>query len=325
GAQVDIGGHRAIAGAAAGVPQPQGFRAGHEESLGTDTGGHGARQHRAARQRAGHSSLGPCVLYLQEILLILDAAAVSKVHSAGNRDHDNRHKHGNRSIDRGQVTPCHGFQFFGIDALDVFKANFSPAARALANDALGEGDVSALLPGLTEIRIQETAFAGVWRVLEIAPTGHVLRDAVEVCALPIAVLERAAASASERPQPVDEPEGLMNARAVLNELVEASTRYRPGEPAHIVNLTLLPMSPADLEFLVASLGAGGATLLSRGYGNCRITASGLAHTWWVQYFNSSDKLILNTIEVVDIPEVALAAAEDIADSTDRLAELLPLI
>ena len=33
-------------------------------------------------------------------------------------------------------------------------------------------------------------------------------------------------------------------------------------------------------------------------------------------------LILNTIEVVDVPEVALAAAEDLADSRERLAELV---
>jgi hydrogenase-1 operon protein HyaF len=35
-----------------------------------------------------------------------------------------------------------------------------------------------------------------------------------------------------------------------------------------------------------------------------------------------DQLILNTIEVVDVPEVALAAREDFEDSTARLAEWL---
>jgi hydrogenase-1 operon protein HyaF len=33
-------------------------------------------------------------------------------------------------------------------------------------------------------------------------------------------------------------------------------------------------------------------------------------------------LILNTIEVVAVPEVALAAAEDLVDSRGRLAELV---
>ena len=36
-------------------------------------------------------------------------------------------------------------------------------------------------------------------------------------------------------------------------------------------------------------------------------------------------LILNTIEVVDVPEVALAAPEDLVDSRERLAELIAWI
>ena len=64
------------------------------------------------------------------------------------------------------------------------------------------------------------------------------------------------------------------------------------------------------------------TLLSRGYGNCRITSTRLRDTWWVQYFNSMNSLILNTIEVTAVPEVALAAPEDFADSLSRLGEWL---
>jgi hydrogenase-1 operon protein HyaF len=42
----------------------------------------------------------------------------------------------------------------------------------------------------------------------------------------------------------------------------------------------------------------------------------------VQYFNSMDHLILNTIEVATVPEVALAAPEDFSDSLERLDEWL---
>ena len=44
--------------------------------------------------------------------------------------------------------------------------------------------------------------------------------------------------------------------------------------------------------------------------------------WRVQYFNSMQTLILNTLEVVEVPEVAMAAADDLADSRERLRELL---
>jgi hydrogenase-1 operon protein HyaF len=67
------------------------------------------------------------------------------------------------------------------------------------------------------------------------------------------------------------------------------------------------------------------TLLSRGYGNCRVTATGVARVWWVQYFNSQDALILNTIEVTEVPAVACAAALDLEDSAERLAEVIAWI
>ena len=66
---------------------------------------------------------------------------------------------------------------------------------------------------------------------------------------------------------------------------------------------------------------GPVAILSRGFGNCRISSTAARDVWRVQYFNNMQTLILNTIEVVDMPEVALAAAEDLADSRERLGEL----
>lgn len=50
-----------------------------------------------------------------------------------------------------------------------------------------------------------------------------------------------------------------------------------------------------------------------------------ANLWWVQYYNSQDVLILNTLEVVDLPEVVRAAQQDIDDSRERLSEILQWI
>jgi hydrogenase-1 operon protein HyaF len=74
--------------------------------------------------------------------------------------------------------------------------------------------------------------------------------------------------------------------------------------------------------LDAVLPVGPVALISRGFGNCRITSTLARDVWRVQYFNSMNTLILNTIEIVEAPEAALAAAEDLADSTTRLAELV---
>jgi hydrogenase-1 operon protein HyaF len=90
----------------------------------------------------------------------------------------------------------------------------------------------------------------------------------------------------------------------------------------VINLTLLPQTEADLACLEERLGLGPVSILSRGYGNCRITATAIRDLWWVQYFNSDDRLILNTLELTEVPAAALAAQEDIDDSAKRLAEIL---
>jgi hydrogenase-1 operon protein HyaF len=80
-----------------------------------------------------------------------------------------------------------------------------------------------------------------------------------------------------------------------------------------------------LLWLAEATGEGAVTVLSRGYGNCRVTATALAHVWRVQFYNSMDTLILDTYEVTEMPEVVIAATEDLADSAARIREVLEAI
>lgn len=214
----------------------------------------------------------------------------------------------------------HGAGGVGHPVVDL--STVPAAVCALVNDALGQGEVSACYtPAGADkgLRVQETVFAGVWRLLDQDAPGQPGSDRIEACAFPPAALPRAGdAPAAFSPDPA--PAGAMNAPAVMHELLDAAACHRPGQAAHIINLTLLPMTPADLNWLVASLGIGPTVILSRGYGNCRITSTRVPHVWWVQYFNSADTLILNTLEVTDLPDVAPAAADDFADSLVRLRE-----
>jgi hydrogenase-1 operon protein HyaF len=222
-------------------------------------------------------------------------------------------------------------QPFGVPRFDL--GGLQPAALELLNQTLGEGEVSVVVRAPRRLRIQETAFAGVWRVRELADDGAIAADAIEVCPIPAVVVASVQALGATRfapPVPPADPStelrtGLMNAPALLAEIADHAARWRSGQPPHIINLTLLPVSPQDLDHLAQALGAGPATILSRGYGNCRISSTRLANVWRVQYFNSMDRPILDTIEVVDVPEVALAAAEDHADSIERLGEWLEML
>ncbi|THF65331.1 hydrogenase expression/formation protein [Pseudothauera rhizosphaerae] len=204
-------------------------------------------------------------------------------------------------------------------------APMPPDALAVINEALGQGEVSAIVRGTPgtpgEIHVQETVFAGLWRVQTLDADGRLAADVLEAGPIPAAVPTAAAAPQREAGHPLPPLiAGIMNAQPVVHELIAAAHAHRPGDPAHVVNLSLLPMTPADLAWLSAALGTGRAVILSRGYGNCRIAATALPATWRVQYFNNDDRLILDTVEVTAIPDVALAAAEDFADSLLRLDE-----
>jgi len=195
----------------------------------------------------------------------------------------------------------------------------------LINQSLGHGEVSVLVREPSNLHIQETVFAGVWRVQEISEQGVMLRDVLHACAIPPEVKQSALSGATGKVSAPPLRPGIMNAPAILNELLERSSKHQVGQPAHVLNLSLLPMSPEDLEYLHDAFGTGTVSILSRGYGNCRITSTRLPNVWWVQYFNSMDSIILNTIEVVEVPEVALAADEDYQDSAERLSEWLAVM
>ncbi len=197
-----------------------------------------------------------------------------------------------------------------------------PKVIELINQSLGQGEVSVLVREPSNLHIQESVFAGVWRVQEISTQGAVLRDSLCACPIPLEVRQSAMSGVTGNIAAPPLRRGIMNAPAILNELLERSGKHQTGQAAHIINLSLLPMSPEDLEYLFEAFGTGTVSILSRGYGNCRITSTRLANVWWVQYFNSMDQIILNTIEVVDVPEVALAADEDYHDSAERLGEWL---
>jgi hydrogenase-1 operon protein HyaF len=201
------------------------------------------------------------------------------------------------------------------------------AERALVNQVLGEGEVAAQVqePGGQELRAQESVFAGVWRVLRFAD-GRLVRDTIEVGAIPAAIPEAARQAALRTPAPptppTSHPADTMNAPSVLEELRDHQRRWQPDQPAHVINLTLLPLSEGDSRHLDEQVGRGPVVILSRGYGNCRITSSRLPRTWRVTYFNSQDMIILDTLEVAAVPEVACAARQDLEDSAERLAEVL---
>lgn len=213
----------------------------------------------------------------------------------------------------------------GESVAPVDLSGLGAADRQIVNQALGEGEVGAQVAdgqGGALVQVQESVFAGVWRVIERLPDGG-LQDRIEVGAIPEVLKTCARQDGASGHRPAARlPEGVMNAPTLLQELHDHRQQWRVGQSAHLVNLSLLPLSPADMACLEEQLGTGRVVILSRGYGNCRISSTRVPNTWRVVYYNSQDAMILNSIEVVDMPEVACAAPEDLVDSEQRLREVM---
>ncbi len=189
------------------------------------------------------------------------------------------------------------------------------------DQALGEGEV-AVIGGAT-VQAQESVLAGVWRVRTAAADGVLASDVIEVAAFPSTVTSIVFAGARDR---VELPEtfgpGVFNAPPLFPEINDRIAGSDEARDPHVINLSLLPHTEQDLALLAQQLGQGWLKVLSRGYGNCRVSSTMTRNVWWVQFYNSQDALILNTIEITPIPEVVRAAPEDMSDSAARLREIL---
>lgn len=194
--------------------------------------------------------------------------------------------------------------------------------RDLVNQILGEGEVSINYNGAFRARSQEAVLAGVWRTLYLDDDDNVCYDVLEVADVPHTVRMPDGRDRPVNADTEDVSAEFNNALAILVELEAARAAYDDASTRHSINLTLLPLSDDDLEFVDERLGRGPIDTLSRAYGKCQVSSTLAPNVWWVRYYNSMGTLILNTIEVTDVPEAIAAAPEDLHDSASRLDDIL---
>ncbi|MEM6682711.1 MAG: hydrogenase expression/formation C-terminal domain-containing protein [Pseudomonadota bacterium] len=208
------------------------------------------------------------------------------------------------------------------------RLNFlSEDERAVLYDALGSGEVSVVVSAGAddegEVQISETVLPGVWIGRAADTNGVVQSEWVEVADAPHALRD----AAIMRPRGdlalamLSAPRGAMNVMGVLSEVREKAVTWRPDVPTHVVNFTLFPMTEADTSFLTNVLGEVGVRITSGGYGTARVIMTALRNVWAVQYLNGLGSVILDTLEVGDVPSAVLASKEDFEDSAQRLAEI----
>lgn len=194
--------------------------------------------------------------------------------------------------------------------------------RTLVNQILGEGEVAITFNGDVRARTQEAVLAGVWRTLYLDDADRIIADILEVADAPHLVRVAHDDKRQITAQPDDGVADVMNAMPILVEVQSHREQYQIDGTPHVINLTLLPLTDADLVFLDERLGRGPVDTLSRAYGKCQVISTQVPNVWWVRFYNSMGTLILNTLEVVAVPAVICAAPEDLQDSALRLRGLL---
>jgi hydrogenase-1 operon protein HyaF len=220
-----------------------------------------------------------------------------------------------------------------LDALQAFAESTTPMLvnlsalddknRDLVNQILGEGEVSVKYDGEVTARSQESVLAGAWRTLYFDENDAVCCDVLEVADIPHTVRRMEGRSNAQIDLKANGvPSESVNALAILSELRSHCASYAASGKPHSINLTLLPLAEAEIELLDNRLGRGPVDVLSRAYGKCQVISTATANVWWVRYYNTKDTLILNSLEVVAVPNVVAAAVEDISDSAERLREIL---
>ena len=208
-----------------------------------------------------------------------------------------------------------------VEAIDISR--LADEESRFLGEILLHGEVSALILGEPEWQIEETAYVGLWRMRAHDPETNALLDRLVVGEIPDVIQARAASFCQPITMPHRDavPIGIINAPHVLTELVARSKAFNETGVGYVVNLGLLPLTEDEVTWLVRSLGEGPAIILSGGYGICRIRSTRLSATWWVQYYNAADVLILNSLEIATVPSVACACRDDIVESAARIRAL----
>lgn len=214
---------------------------------------------------------------------------------------------GHRAHDAGVVRAAGGLGAAGI---------------ALLDQVLGQGEVSLIVTGACEYQVQESVLTGVWRVRTFDIAGQPVADHVEIADIP-QVVRAAAASGTDAELPIGAaPDGAMNVMPVLAEIRSRMAADPAGTANHVISFSLLPMNDVDMTHLKQVLGVGPIQMMSRGYGSCRVVSTARRHVWSVQYLNAMDVVILDTLEIGDVPLSVCAADEDFEDSAIRLEQIL---
>ena len=122
--------------------------------------------------------------------------------------------------------------------------------------------------------------------------------------------------------PSAEPGLTGNAPPLLRELAEQVKRLlATGEPSAI-DLSALPLTPADLDWLHDKLGNGEIAITLQANGESTLNETACPGIWWVTHHNEQGAVTAQFIEVAFVPELVKAHPQDVEIGREQLELLI---
>lgn len=183
---------------------------------------------------------------------------------------------------------------------------------------LGRGEVKISLCG-GEAVAEETEIPAVWRLTIGEQTSLV------AALLPRCVTTLLETGNTDIKEPEKKPDGLFAAGPVLSELrqalKDADLTKIPELPDHQIDLSRQPLNPADMNYILTTLGEGKVDIELSGFAKSRIQASRVKGIWRSRILNNAGKTLMDSLVVALIPPEVPAGREDIPTSEAKLREL----
>lgn len=113
-----------------------------------------------------------------------------------------------------------------------------------------------------------------------------------------------------------------NAPPLLREISELLRRLLATGETAAIDLSALPLTPADLDWLRDRLGEGEIAVTLRASGESTLNETACPGVWWVTHHNEKGTVTSQFVEVAFVPELVKAHPQDVELGREHLELLL---
>ncbi|MFO7543605.1 MAG: hydrogenase expression/formation C-terminal domain-containing protein [Thiobacillus sp.] len=113
-----------------------------------------------------------------------------------------------------------------------------------------------------------------------------------------------------------------NAQPLLREVLERTRVLLETGETSAIDLSALPLTAADLDWLRDTLGHGEIAVTLHAQGESTLEETACAGVWWVTHHNEKGAVTSQFIEVAYVPELVKAHPEDVLIGQNHLELLI---